>query len=388
MKKKTSIVFTGDIGFDRYMSGRWTDENLIDGELLSFLHSGDHVVANVEGPVIAQPENTETSGAKQLLHSIDPAAVSVLNRMGADIWNINNNHIMDAGPEGVASTLNIAKANGVKTIGAGMNIFEAKTPVILDEAGGVGLFGVGYQRACRPAGEEKAGCLSWSNMEAIAETIKEIKRKCRWCVVVAHGGEEFTALPSPYTRERYLKYLELGADAVVSHHPHVPMNYETVGDKLIFYSLGNFIFDTDYQREQFNTEYGIVVRLDFTEDTLSFEAKGLKIDRGPERVIPWALPRIFRNVQEKDYRLLLPLSEKLLVQATKRQMTFLFPDRFRGATEEQWAAHFAEPLRTGRVPGEVLDFYIICPLAEQAEKNEWMQSDLEDVKQYILEQLQ
>ena len=388
MKTKTSVVFTGDIGFDRYMSGRWTDENLIDEGLLSFLHGGDHVVANVEGPVIAQPENTETAGAKQLLHSIDPAAVSVLNRMGADIWNINNNHIMDAGPEGVASTLAVAKANGVKTIGAGMNVFEAKTPVILDEAGGIGLFGVGYQRACRPAGEEKAGCLSWSNMEAIAETIKEIKRKCRWCVVVAHGGEEFTALPSPYTRDRYLKYLELGADAVVSHHPHVPMNYETVGDKLIFYSLGNFIFDTDYQREQYNTEYGIVVRLDFTEDTLGFEAKGLKIDRGPERVISWELPRIFRDVHEKDYRLLLPLSEKLLVQATKRQMTFLFPDRFRGATEEQWQAHFAEPLRTGRVPGEVLDFYIICPLAEEAEKNEWMQSDLEDVKQYILEQLQ
>ena len=76
MKKKTSIVFTGDIGFDRYMSGRWTDENLIDDGLLAFLRSGDHVVANVEGPVIAQPENTEKTGAKQLLHSIDPAAVS------------------------------------------------------------------------------------------------------------------------------------------------------------------------------------------------------------------------------------------------------------------------------------------------------------------------
>ena len=103
--------------------------------------------------------------------------------------------------------------------------------------------------------------------------------------------------------------------------------------------------------------------------------------------MPWALPRIFRDVHEKDYRLLVPLSEKLLVQATKRQMTFLFPERFSGATEEQWAAHFAEPLRTGRVPGEVLDFHIICPLAAEAEKGAWMESDQEDVKNYILDQL-
>ena len=29
MKEKTSLVFTGDIGFDRYMYGKWDDENKI-----------------------------------------------------------------------------------------------------------------------------------------------------------------------------------------------------------------------------------------------------------------------------------------------------------------------------------------------------------------------
>ena len=91
------------------------------------------------------------------------------------------------------------------------------------------------------ADENKAGCYSWSDLDEIQNTINEIKKTCRWCVVVAHAGEEFTPLPSPYTRERYHKYLEMGADIVVAHHPHVPMNYETVGDKVIFYSLGNFI---------------------------------------------------------------------------------------------------------------------------------------------------
>ncbi len=387
MKDKTSLVFTGDIGFDRYMYGKWEDENLLSDDVLRFLHSTDHVIANVEGPVAEAPQNTTQSGVQQLLHTIDPAAIKVFKNMKADIWNICNNHIMDAGEYGIKCTLEYAKENGAQTIGAGMDIHEARKPVILDEAGGIGLFGVGYQRACRKADENKAGCYSWSDLDAIQNTINEIKSKCRWCIVVAHAGEEFTPLPSPYTRERYHKYLEMGADIVVAHHPHVPMNYETVGDKIIFYSLGNFIFDTDYQRSQFNTEYGILVKLNFTENEFSYEPMGLKIVRGDERVVKHDLPPIFQNVQEEDYKLLSPLSAKMHIEATKRQMTYLKPEEFKGATEEKWKEHFSEELRTGRVPGETLDFFILCPLAEEAEKGEWQKSKLEDIKKYILDQM-
>ena len=387
MKKNSSLVFTGDIGFDRYMYGKWDDRELISQEILDFLHSADHVIANVEGPIAEVPQNTTQGGVAQLLHTIDPAAVKVLNNMHADIWNICNNHIMDAGEMGIESTLKEAQKNGVQTIGAGMNINEARRPVIIDEAGGIGLFGVGYQRACRVAGEEKAGCYSWSDLEAIQHTIDEIKKVCRWCVVVAHAGEEFTPLPSPYTRERFHKYLEMGADVVVCHHPHVPMNYETVGDKAIFYSLGNFIFDTDYQRSQFNTEFGVVVKLYFTEEQFSFESMGLKILRGPEHIVKWELPRIYTDVQEEEYKLLSPLSAKMHIEAVKRQMAYLNPAEFANATEEKWKQHFSEPMRTGRVPGETLDFFILCPLAEKEKEKAWERSKLEEVKEYILEQM-
>ena len=387
MKEKSSLVFTGDIGFDRYMYEKWEDSELISPEILRFLHSADHVIPNVEGPVAEAEQNTTDSGVQQLLHTIDPKAVSVLNKMNADIWNICNNHIMDAGPYGIESTLKIARENNVQTIGAGMDIHEARKPVILDEAGGIGMFGVGYQRACRKADEDKPGCYSWSDLDAIQKTIDDIKAQCRWCIVVAHAGEEFTPLPSPYTRERYHKYLEMGADIVISHHPHVPMNYETVGDKIIFYSLGNFIFDTDYQRSQYNTDIGVIVKLNFTETNFTWEPMGLKIVRGEEHIVEDALPRIFVDIGEEEFNLLSPLSAKMHIAATKRQMTYLKPEVFKGATEEQWAEHFREPLRTGRVPGETLDFFILVPLAEKAESGEWQKSKLEDIKNYILEQM-
>ena len=387
MKEKSSLVFTGDIGFDRYMYEKWEDSELISPEILRFLHSADHVIPNVEGPVAEAEQNTTDSGVQQLLHTIDPKAVSVLNKMNADIWNICNNHIMDAGPYGIESTLKIAGENNVQTIGAGMDIHEARKPVILDEAGGIGMFGVGYQRACRKADEDKPGCYSWSDLDAIQKTIDDIKAQCRWCIVVAHAGEEFTPLPSPYTRERYHKYLEMGADIVISHHPHVPMNYETVGDKIIFYSLGNFIFDTDYQRSQYNTDIGVIVKLNFTETNFTWEPMGLKIIRGEEHIVEDALPRIFVDIGEEDFNLLSPLSAKMHIAATKRQMTYLKPEVFKGATEEQWAEHFREPLRTGRVPGETLDFFILVPLAEKAENGDWKKSKLDDIKNYILEQM-
>lgn len=385
MSDLTALVFTGDIGFDKYMDGKWDDDELISKEVLEFLHSGNHVIANVEGALIDGASLGDTTGVGQLLHSMNPKAVKVLDRMKADIWNICNNHIMDAGEEGVAETLRLAGLHKAKTIGAGRNIEEAAKPLILEEAGGIGLISVGYRRGCKPADVEKAGCFMWHEMEMIAKKIKEVKNKCRWCVMVVHGGEEFTSLPSPYTRERYHKYLEMGADIVVSHHPHVPMNYEKVGEKIIFYSLGNFIFDTDYQRAQFNTEFGLLVKLNFTRDDYTWEAVGIRIDRETEHIVKEKLPRIFENVEE-EYKLLAPLAAKMLVAAYKRQQIYFKPE-YKDADEETWKENFFNPKRSGRVEGEGLDFQIMYPLAEKAAEGEWKKSKLEKVKEYILEQM-
>lgn len=383
----TSLIFTGDIGFDKYMDKRWEDENLLSDEVRTFLSSGDHLIVNVEGPLYERNRIDATTGALSLVHSMDPKVGDFLEGIGADIWNICNNHIMDAKEEGIKATLENAASHGALTLGAGMNEEEARKPVILKEAGGIGMIGVGYQRACRKAGPETPGCFSWSDLDEIEKIIKEIKKTCRWCIVVAHAGEEFTALPTYYTRDRYLAYLDMGADIVVAHHPHVPMNYETVGDKIIFYSLGNFIFDTPYQRSQFNTESGLFVKLNFSEESFDFEPFGIRIDRENERVVKGDLPAIFTDVQKDDYEKLAPLAAKMFIENTKKQLRFLKPEQFENATEEEFYNNFYEPLRSGRVPGETLDFQIIYPLSLKADEGAWKESSLEGVKDYILKQL-
>ncbi len=383
----STLIFTGDIGFDKYMDGKWRDPHLLSDEVLSFLHASDHLIVNVEGPLSDQKKVMRENAVASLVHSMDPEAATFLQKIGADVWNICNNHIMDAGVDGIRDTLALAKADKTRTLGAGMNRVEAASPVIFPEAGGIGLIGVGYQRACRKASEDTPGCLSWSDMETIAHAIDQVKQTCRWCIIVAHGGEEFTALPSPYTRDRYMAYLNMGADLVIGHHPHVPMNYETFPGKAIFYSLGNFVFDTDYQRSQMNTELGLFVKLHFSENDFTFEPFGIRIDRECDHVVKGEIPRIFTDVQEDEYEKLIPLAAKMFLNNTKKQLRFLKPAEFENATEEDFYRNFYEPLRSGRVPGEVLDFQIIYPLAMKENEKAWQKSKLEDVKDFILEQM-
>ena len=387
MKNETKLVFTGDIGFDHYMHKKWEDPELLSAGVVNLFKDADHVIVNLEGALVGPDAERVQSAEMRLMHTIDPAAVSVLRKIGARIWNLANNHMMDAGAYGLQKTLEEAGRFGARTIGAGMNLDEAMRPLFFDEAGGIGLFAVGYRRGCKPADVDKAGCFLWNEMEKIRETVAAIKKTCRWCVLVVHGGEEFTALPSPYTRDRYLQYLDMGVDVIVGHHPHVPMNYERIGDKAIFYSLGNFIFDTDYQRAQFHTAEGVILTLSFTENGWIFRADGIAVDRSCERIVPAELPRIFVDIPENEYALLSPLAAKMFIAATKRQQIFLYPEKFQNATEEEWLEHFLNPKRSGRVIGEGLDFHILLEVAREAEKGDWEKSSLTDIKNYILEQM-
>jgi len=382
-KLKTSIVFTGDIGFDKYMDRKWEDPELLSERVLDYLHGADHVCANVEGALI---KASDEKGLGVLFHSMDPKAATVLEKMQADIWSLGNNHAMDAGKAGLDSTIQIAAQLGSKTLGAGSNINEASAPIYLDEAGGIGLLCVSYMTGCVPATETEPGIFRWDEMERIASRIAEIKSKCRWCIVISHGGEEFSAMPLPYTRNRYLKYLEMGADAVVGHHPHVPENYELLDNgKIIFYSLGNFIFDTDYQRAHPYTDMGLLVKLTFTVDKLGFEAVGTLVDRRTQRISLAPLPDIFTNIPAAEYELLSPLSAKAFLLEDRRIMCYLEPNKYVDCEPEVWEAYYKQTSSYYSKDAH-MDYDVILPLSAAADSGKWQQSKLEAVKNYILHQ--
>lgn len=385
MKNKTSIIFTGDCGFDRYMRNSWKDPHFFDDETLKFFHSADHVAVNVEGAFFDAKEGEDPLGKGDLCHFQNPEASRTLKEIGADIWCIANNHSMDMELPGLEKTISLAKECGAVTVGAGRNIEEASKPVILDEAGGIGIIAVGYLPSCIPATETDAGNFLMNDTERIEKVVKEIKKAYRWCVVVSHGGEEFANLPHPYIRERYLQFLEFGADVVVGHHPHVTQNYETVGEKAIFYSLGNFVFDTDYQRRMGNTERGVLLKLIFDEKSFSFEPLGIYINREKSCIEACPVPDIFADIEADEYEKLISLSAKAFVEMEKKRRMFRAPKKHECyKTDGEWLEYFKQICR---VPKAMMDFSQILPLVEKYNDGEWKKSRLESVKDYILKQL-
>lgn len=192
-------------------------------------------------------------------------------------------------------------------------------------------------------------------------------------------------MPNPYTRDRYMKYLEMGADVVVAHHPHVTENYETFDNgKMIFYSLGNFIFDTDYQRAHQYTDEGVILKLIFTESEMTFEAVGTKIIRGPEIIAEAKLPDIFTDIRAEEYELLSPLAAAAFIHEERKKMIYLEKDRFMNAGEDVWNAYFFSTEPDGYFENAHMDLSVIVPYSRTAEEGAWKRSSLEKVKEYLL----
>jgi len=223
-------------------------------------------------------------------------------------------------------TIKIAQENGAVTVGAGINEDEASKYIELDCSGGVGIFAVTYKRAeFIRATKDSAGCILFDELKKIKKIISEIKAKNKWCIIIAHGGDEFSNLPMPYIRKLYKKFLKLGADVVVGHHPHVVQNYEKIGNKMIFYSLGNFVFDTDYQRKQKYSEYGILLKLNFDEESYSWDYLATKVNRESQTVEKTKPPVIFDDIGNRNYRLLWPLGAKKFMENFVAAKTFVIP---------------------------------------------------------------
>ena len=325
------IAFTGDLAFSRYFKGAYSREDLLDPAVTGFLCDSDYTVANVEGCI---SDGTGTA-AKPLVHANPPESVDFLRSINANIWALANNHITDCGKEGLESTLHIAAANNVQTIGIGLNEEQAAKPVIIENDGAdIGIFAVTYWETPEATADSE-GCIRWNNNEKVKQIIADIKKTCRWCVVVVHCGDEFAQLPMPYIRDQYHNYLQWGADVVVGHHPHIVENYETVGDKVIFYSLGNFIFDTDYQRLQKYTEFGMLVKLNFGADSFTWDHMATFIDRENHRILPGKDPDIFTDVSPKQYKLLWPLAAKNLIDNEMVKYPYLFP-KMRDYNKKEW----------------------------------------------------
>jgi len=102
------------------------------------------------------------SSAKVVTRGIDcdPKSISALVDVGFDVMHLAGNHTFDAGAPGVEDTLNGLHKAGIATIGAGMDLDEARRPAIIEKEGT--RFGFLSYNCLGPIGSwaapEKPGC--------------------------------------------------------------------------------------------------------------------------------------------------------------------------------------------------------------------------------------
>lgn len=275
MSNKVKVGFTGDFSFSAYFSGADEKENLIDQKILDFLDENDANVLNFESPIT----DCRMTKKRRLAHRSDPKVLKyVKETIKSPILSLANNHMMDYNRIGMIDTIENVEKEGIPYIGAGRNKQEASQYVILGDEVKVGIFAIQY-KDYRVAGTRYSGPLHDKRVETIKNTINELRNLVDYVVLVYHGGDEFLHAPMPYFRKRMRKYLNMGCDIVVAHHPHVVEGYEYFGKKCIFYSLGNFMFDTDYQRMQEDSDRGVILRITFDENGYSFENIFSRVDR-------------------------------------------------------------------------------------------------------------
>jgi hypothetical protein len=161
-----------------------------------------------------------------------------------DAVSVANNHSGDYGKEAFMEQFDWLKGAKIQPFGGGKNEEEAYQPVILTKNGWrVALFGVdGVELTSYAAGPDLPG-VAWLYPEKIAAAIRAVRPTVDLIVVMPHWGYEYNFEPAQEHEAIAHFWLESGADMIVGSHPHVIQPIHTYNEKLIAYSLGNFVFD-------------------------------------------------------------------------------------------------------------------------------------------------
>jgi poly-gamma-glutamate capsule biosynthesis protein CapA/YwtB (metallophosphatase superfamily) len=243
------LAFVGDLMLGRSLAQKITEGkgNQIFESVREILQSGDLTVGNLECAI--------GEGGKKALKGYaflaPPASASELKNAGFDLLSLANNHSLDYGTDVFRQTEQLLTDNGIQIIGAGDNASRARAPAVYEIRGlrvaflayaDVPVERGGFNARSWAAGASTPG-ISWADDSGIVSDLQALKPRADFIVVLFHFGIEGSDLPSPRQVELSHLAIDNGAKLVVGSHPHLLQKEETYKSGVIYYSLGNFVFD-------------------------------------------------------------------------------------------------------------------------------------------------
>ena len=269
----------GDMMLGRSIKNRSesTDYSQVLDNVSNIWSDSDYVCGNLECALLDNPSQF-TKNEKEIHINAETRTVNVLKDNGFTLVNLANNHLADFCSEGVVSTLNALKNAGLKYVGAGANLEEA-SKYDIQEVNGVKIATVSVSDIIPKnfsAKDDKAGILSTNNMRYY-QAVREASQVADLVIVNIHWGVEYALNETEQQKQLARNLINFGADIIIGSHPHVLQPVEKYKDGIIFYSMGNFVFDQGWSR----TKDSMIVNYFVDKDgNCSFEIVPLRIKDG------------------------------------------------------------------------------------------------------------
>ncbi len=182
----------------------------------------DFTIVNLEG-VLTTSTKADTSRTYNIKG--DPSYAGILTAGDVEAVSMANNHRLDFGTQGTKDTVDALEAEGI--------LYAYDDIVCISEVKGIRI---GYVSVNEIAWGKGTEGLVRDGIDKLKEENVDLIIAC------CHWGTEKEYYPDDYQTQLGPKCIDMGADLVLGHHPHVLQGIEEYNGKYIVYSLGNFCF--------------------------------------------------------------------------------------------------------------------------------------------------
>jgi poly-gamma-glutamate synthesis protein (capsule biosynthesis protein) len=239
-----------------------------------------------------------------------PRATQVLTHLGVDCVALANNHALDFETDALLDTLAHLDTAGIRVVGAGRDLEQARAPAILEHDGfRLAVVACSDHPAEYAAARGRPG-IAYADLPAGLPDWLRTLPAADAVLVTPHWGPNMTAEPVPHVRRSAESLLAAGATLIAGHSAHV---FHGVGPRVL-YDLGDFLDDYRVDRKLRN-DLGLLFLVDLAGDRL--EVVPLKLEFAHTRLATgddaaWirerftvACARLGTEVAEEDGRLVL-----------------------------------------------------------------------------------
>lgn len=240
------------------------DRESIFGDTFREIESSDIVIGNLECAVTDQPKPIQKAGP--VLYT---GVQSIQTLKDFDILSIANNHIRDCGDEGVMTALETCKKLGIRTLGAGKSMQEARKPLVIEKCGiKIGLMSFAEQEFNIASDIRPGAC--YLDLYDDFDRIRKFRKTVDYLIILYHGGIEYFPYASPELSRKCRKMVDCGADLISCQHSHCIGTIEQYNGSTIVYGQGNSVFG--YRDGDNSWNRGLLLQVEFQKAGSSFSS--------------------------------------------------------------------------------------------------------------------